>query len=144
MSLFEYKSVCENVKFYSHHIAPSDGTADGILTLSNGPKTTANAPDQTFRFKVVNNATAANPSSNHMILDTNNTTVFDVSPNGAVNFPVALFVKGVPVGGSGLESSNVAALTARITELEAKVAKMSEFLALLNEAVFIEGWRGSF
>lgn len=107
MSLFSYQSVCDSVKFYSQTIAPSDATADGVLSISNGPANTPAVPEQTYDLTVVNGASTTNASANHLVLSGQSggpspaVVVMDISPSGAVNFPVSLSVAGVPITGGG-------------------------------------------
>lgn len=103
MSLFETKAVCENVKFYSHHIDPQLPNVSGNLSLADGHTSNSAAPDQTYSLT---NISSSDPSSNNHLHLTGqaggpapSVVAMDAAPNGTVNFPVALLVQGQPVGG---------------------------------------------
>lgn len=109
MSIFETKSVCENVKFYSHHIDPQVPNVSGVLSLANGHTTSSLVPDQAYSLTAVS---STDPSANnHLQLvgqaggPSPAVLAMDVAPDGTVNFPVALQVNGTPIGGGGGSSA---------------------------------------
>jgi hypothetical protein len=52
MSLFSSRVVCEDVKFFSHHIDPISSGLNGVLTIANGHTTLSQAPDQQYILSV--------------------------------------------------------------------------------------------
>lgn len=112
MSLFENKSVCESVQFYSHHIDPQVPNVSGVFSLSNGHTTSSAVPDQAYSLTAVS---STDPSSNnHLQLvgqaggPSPAVLAMDIAPNGTVNFPVTLQVNGSPIGGGASAQSKQA------------------------------------
>lgn len=87
MSEFNYKNVCENVNFYSHHIAPADAGASGVLSIANGRTTIPQVHDQTYTLTCVASTDSEN---NHLTLTSQPggpspaLVAMDVAPNGVV------------------------------------------------------------
>lgn len=82
MSDFQSRYLCENVKFYSHHIDPVAANVPGVLSLSNGHTATPLLPDQEYTFTV--------DLSGHLKLTGQSSNPspsiqpFDIAPNGDI------------------------------------------------------------
>lgn len=112
MSLFQEQAVCEEVKFFSHHIKPSKPQADGLFSISNGA-------GQYYELRNVNADLTGSGMDNHLKLsayDASGTEIpaMVVAPNGDFEFAGNLHILGnLQVdgsGGSGPSASGVSAL----------------------------------
>jgi hypothetical protein len=82
MSDFQSRYLCENVKFYSHHIDPVAANVPGVLSLANGHTATSLLPDQEYTFtvdlsghlKLTGQASSPSPSIQPI----------DIAPNGDI------------------------------------------------------------
>lgn len=51
MSQFQYKSLTDNITFYSHHIDTLQANEDGVLTIADGHGVIPDVPNNTYEFR---------------------------------------------------------------------------------------------